>query len=841
MTEEPRTFDEYELGFGLDAALEEAWRCLQCEDPPCEKGCPAAVRVRKFIRKIRNLDFRGAALVIRQDNVLGGSCARVCATAGQCQRQCTRSKLDRAVDIGGLQRFVCDWELEHGAAWGPADAPTGKRVAVIGAGPAGLAAAAELALLGHKAIVFEAGEKPGGMLIHGIPAMRLPQKVVEHEVEAIAKLGVEFKLGYKVSDLDQSFDATVVAVGLTRSVELKIPGEDLEGVHPALDILKAKEMDAKPRLGKRVLVIGGGNTAMDSAATALRLGAEDVCVLYRRGDFEMPAWKKEVDRARAEGISIRTHTSPVAFLENNRRVSGVRCVVTIHGPPDQSGRRRPVAVEGCEFDLEADDVIVAAGEGIDSELAAGLGLNLGGDGLVDCTDDRSTPVPGVFAAGDLTRWDRTVVQAVADGRQAARSVHEFLGLGTIETPGPQVLPPDVDMSVDFCGVRLIHPFVLAAAPPTDDLDMLRAGFEAGWAGAVLKTTAVESEPVDLKYPMMTGYAIAGRRVMGLGNIDLISEHHIDVVEERVKALKKEFPDRVIIGSIMGSTRQDWEALVSRLEAAGADVIECSFSCPQGTLGGEGSFAGQMLGQNVELTREVTSWIKGAARRCPVVIKITPQVADIAAVSRAVKDGGADAVCASNTIPALMGVDPKSFAPLPDVGGKTSFSGLSGPAILPITLRNIALVARHSSLPIAGTGGPVHYLDAAQMMMVGAAYVQFCTAVMAFGYDIVEDLVSGLGWYLKERGLSSPAQLVGRALEGITTHDRLVTAGRIRSRIDERACVGCGRCHITCRDGGHQAIGFTADRRPVVDDDKCVGCGMCAAVCPVDGCIRMAVV
>jgi dihydropyrimidine dehydrogenase (NAD+) subunit PreA len=397
------------------------------------------------------------------------------------------------------------------------------------------------------------------------------------------------------------------------------------------------------------------------------------------------------------------------------------------------------------------------------------------------------------------------------------------------------------MSVDFCGVRLIHPFVLAAAPPTDDLDMLRAGFEAGWAGAVLKTTAVESEPVDLKYPMMTGYEVAGRRVVGLGNIDLISEHHIDVVEERVKALKKEFPDRVIIGSIMGSTRQDWESLVSRLEAAGADVIECSFSCPQGTLGGEGSFAGQMLGQNVELTREVTSWIKGAAKRCPVVIKITPQVADIAAVSKAVKDGGADAVCASNTIPALMGIDPDSFTPLPDVGGKTSFSGLSGPAILPITLRNIALVAQHSCLPIAGTGGPVHYLDAAQMMLVGAAYVQFCTAVMTFGYDIVEDLVSGLSWYLKERGLSSPAQLVGRALDRITTHDRLVTAGKIRSRIDERACINCGRCHITCRDGGHLAIGFAADRLPVVDDDKCVGCGMCAAVCPVSNCIRMAAV
>jgi dihydropyrimidine dehydrogenase (NAD+) subunit PreA len=330
-------------------------------------------------------------------------------------------------------------------------------------------------------------------------------------------------------------------------------------------------------------------------------------------------------------------------------------------------------------------------------------------------------------------------------------------------------------------------------------------------------------------------------VVGLGNIDLISEHHIDVVEERIQVLKKEFPDRVIIGSIMGSARKDWETLVTRLENAGADVIECSFSCPQGTLGGEGSFAGQMLGQNVELTREVTSWIKGAARRCPVVIKITPQVADVAAVAQAVRDGGADAVCASNTIPSLMGIDPATFTPQPDVGGRTSFSGLSGPAILPITLRNIALVAQHSSLPVAGTGGPVHYLDAVQMMLVGAAYVQFCTAVMTFGYDIVEDLISGLSWYLHESRLGSPMALVGRALDRITTHDQLVPAGKIRSRIDLETCVGCGRCAITCRDGGHAAIAFSRDRRPVVQDDKCVGCGMCAAICPVTGCVRMAAV
>jgi dihydropyrimidine dehydrogenase (NAD+) subunit PreA len=486
-----------------------------------------------------------------------------------------------------------------------------------------------------------------------------------------------------------------------------------------------------------------------------------------------------------------------------------------------------------------DDVIVAIGEGPDQDWLRAFGLGLSKDGLVSLARAKGKKRRNVFVAGDLANRDRTVVQAVADGVCAAREVHRVLGgRAQVESASREELPEQVDLSVDFCGVRFVNPFVLAAAPPTDDLEMIQNGLRAGWAGAVLKTSAVESERVELKVPMMAGYEVFGRRVVGLGNIDLISEHHIDVVEKRVSSLKTEFPDRVIIGSIMGSTRKDWESLVRRMEVAGADIIECSFSCPQGTLGGEGSFSGQMLGQNVALTREVTSWIKGAAKRAPVVIKITPQVADIVAVAEAVKAGGADGLCASNTIPSLMGVDLNTHHPLPDVGGSSSFSGLSGPAILPITLRNIALVARHSRLPVTGTGGPANWKDAAQMMLVGAANIQFCTAVMTFGYPIIEDLISGMAWYLAEKGLLSPGELVGKALGRITTHDRLVQSGKILSRIEHKRCIRCGRCYITCRDGAHRAIRFGRDRKPKVLEDRCVGCGMCMAVCPVSDCIQI---
>jgi dihydropyrimidine dehydrogenase (NAD+) subunit PreA len=831
---------EESLLLGPDAALEEAWRCLQCADPPCQKGCPARVEVKTFIRKIRCGDLRGAALVIRRNNILGASCARVCAQAEQCQAECTRARLDRAVDIRALQRFVTDWELEKGILL-PEPAPaTGKKVAVVGAGPAGLATAAELCRLGHRVTVFEKTARPGGMLVQGIPQARLAETVVGKEVAALEKAGVNFVREREIksrSDLD-GFDAVVVAVGMYRPVRLEIPGEDLPGVQPALEFLAWRLRGEKPGVGERVVVVGGGNTAMDAASEAVRLGAREVSVLYRRSENEMPAWPEEVARARRLGVNIRPLSQPLEFMASGGRLSAVKCTLCTLGPEDESGRRKPVPLPGAYFVLPAERVLIAAGESLDEELARGLGLRVEGGRLVLDEAGRARAEPGVFAAGDLTGSRRTVVDAVGAGYRAARQVHEYL-MGRNAAIVPFVVKPArVDLAVDFLGVRFSNPFVLAAAPPTDDLEMVRSGLAAGWAGAVLKTTAIEGEPVELKYPMMQGYQLWGRRVAGLGNIDLISEHHIDVVEERVRQLKREFPDRVIIGSIMGSKKEDWQQLVRRLEEAGVDMIECSFSCPQGTLGGEGSFAGQMLGQNVELTRQVTSWIKQAARRVPVVIKITPQVADIRAVARAVAEGGADGICASNTIPSLMGLDLESLRPLPTVQGRTSFAGLSGPVILPITLRNLALVAEASGLPVTGTGGPFDWRDAVQMMLVGATTVQFCTAVMTFGYEIIEDLTSGLQWYLQEKGLHSPAELVGRSLPYITTHDRLVGGRKVRSRLDQERCIGCGRCFVTCRDGGHRAIEFSAGRQPRVDDERCVGCGMCLAVCPVSDCISL---
>ncbi|KPL17312.1 MAG: hypothetical protein AMJ92_11865 [candidate division Zixibacteria bacterium SM23_81] len=393
----------------------------------------------------------------------------------------------------------------------------------------------------------------------------------------------------------------------------------------------------------------------------------------------------------------------------------------------------------------------------------------------------------------------------------------------------------VDLGTTFCGVSFDSPFVLAASPCTDDADMVTRAFQAGWAGAVLKTTSVEGTAVDLVYPMIVGLDHEGKRVFGLGNIDLISQHHIDEIEGRIRVLKKAFPQKVVIASMMAAIREDWKTVAERLSAAGVDLIECSFSCPQGTLGTRPGF---MLGQDPKLVREVTAWVKEGAGETPVVIKITPQVADIVEVAQAVKDGGADGICASNTIPSLMGVDLETFVPYPRVDGKSTYSGLSGPAIKPITLRVIAEIARNVQIPITGTGGAADWQDAVEFMLVGARTVQFCTAPMHYGFRIIEDLTDGLERYLRDKGMRSPKELVGKSLAFITSHEGLSQAKKVVSRIRPELCIKDDLCYLACRDGGHQAIELDENRLPLLDEEKCVGCGLCLTVCPVSDCLYM---
>ncbi len=396
--------------------------------------------------------------------------------------------------------------------------------------------------------------------------------------------------------------------------------------------------------------------------------------------------------------------------------------------------------------------------------------------------------------------------------------------------------PARDLSLDFLGLRFANPFILAAAPSTDNLEMVRRAFQMGWAGAILKTTSVEGTRVDLAYPMMSTFNHEGKRLFGMGKIDLISEHHIDIVEHNVRTLKKEFPGKIVAASIMAGRKEDWQRLVERLEAAGVDFIECSFSCPQGNIGED---PGKMLAQSCPATELTARWVKEAAQRVPVSIKITPHVTDIVDVANAVKRSGADAVTASNSLQALMGIDIRTFVPYPQLNGRSTYSGMTGPAIKPITLKTISEIARSVDIPILGTGGASTWSDAVEFMAVGAGVVQFCTAVMHHGFRIIDDLTSGLSLYLDEMEFASVKDIHRKALRHLTTHGELPRR-TMQSHINEVLCVQCEACYVACRDGAHMAIDRQPNRVPIVSEERCVGCGLCEHVCPVDGCIEMRV-
>jgi dihydropyrimidine dehydrogenase (NAD+) subunit PreA len=391
------------------------------------------------------------------------------------------------------------------------------------------------------------------------------------------------------------------------------------------------------------------------------------------------------------------------------------------------------------------------------------------------------------------------------------------------------------LSYDFLGIRLENPFILSAAPSTDELSIARRGLEAGWAGLILKTTSVAATKVDLAYPMMSSY-VSDDRLLGMGNIDLISAYHIDEVASRVSILKKEFPAKMIAASIMSGSKDGWQTLVKTLKDSGVDLIECSFSCPQGNIGED---PGKMLAQSESATEKAAGWVKEASGSLPVLIKITPQVTDIVAIVKAVQRAGCDGVTASNSVPALMGIDIDSLTPFPKVGGYSTYSGLTGPAIKPITLRAVAEIARQvPNITISGNGGIATWRDSVELLAVGASNVQICTAVMLHGFDIISDLTSGLDKYLENNNYKSITDLIGRALPQLTDHDNLPRQ-QVRSFVVEDKCIGCGRCYISCRDGGHEAIAWDYEKRlPEISRDKCVGCGLCLLTQPVAGCLEL---
>lgn len=443
-----KNFEEVPFGYSDEEAIVEAQRCLQCKKPTCISGCPVEINIPAFIQLIVDRDFLGAVKKIKEKNMLPAVCGRVCPQEEQCEAHCVLAKKFESVAIGRLERFAADWEAAHGEIEIPTKAPpTGKRIAVVGAGPAGLTAAGDLLLMGHEVTIFEALHEAGGVLVYGIPEFRLPKFIVKREVEYVCKLGAKLYTDYvigrilTVDELLVEFDAVFLGTGAGLPWFMNIAGENLNGIYSAneyltrTNLMKAYQFpqeDTPIEKGKRVAVIGGGNVAMDAARTALRLGAEKSIIVYRRSRTEMPAREEEIHHAEQEGVIFEMLTSPMAYHSNGTGwVKEIECIRNRLGEPDTSGRRRPVPIEGSNFRIPIDVVVVAIGNSPNPMIAtttSGLEVEKHGNLKTDPETGKTTKV-GVFAGGDVATGAATVIQAMGAGKKAARAIDEYLRTG----------------------------------------------------------------------------------------------------------------------------------------------------------------------------------------------------------------------------------------------------------------------------------------------------------------------------------------------------------------------------------------------------------------------------
>jgi glutamate synthase (NADPH) small chain len=442
-----RSFEEVNLGLDGGLALLEAQRCLLCAKAHCVRGCPVGVDIPAFVGRIAEGDLAGAADLLLACNALPGVTGRVCPQETQCEGQCPRGGTMRGVDglpvaIGYLERYVADWAQSRNTA-PPRPAPSsGRRVAVVGSGPAGLTAAGELVRLGHAVTVFEAFHEPGGVLVYGIPEFRLPKQIVHLEVERLVAQGVQIECNaiigrtFTLPELREQYDAVFVAVGAGLPVFMDVPGEDFKGVYSAneyltrVNLMGAWMPDGETPVlrGRRVAVVGGGNVAMDAVRTARRLGAQEAVIVYRRSRDELPARLEEVHHAEQEGVQFEFLTAPVQVLgDEDRWVSGLECRRMELGEPDASGRRRPVPVPGSEYILACDVVVVAIGTRANPLLiSTAPQLRLDARGYIETDAEGHTSMPGVFAGGDIVRGAATVILAMGDGKRISRSINAYL-------------------------------------------------------------------------------------------------------------------------------------------------------------------------------------------------------------------------------------------------------------------------------------------------------------------------------------------------------------------------------------------------------------------------------
>jgi len=832
--------------YNLQTAIMEANRCLLCDDAPCNTDCGADTQPAKFIRQLKMDNIKGAIRTIRQNNVLGGVCAHICPTCRLCVKGCSRSGLDEPININEIQAFLMDYERKEGLKVLIAPTPGDKCVAVIGSGPAGLSAAANLAIKGYNVTVFDRSPKPGGILRYGIPPHRLPDEVLAHELSILRDLRVRFKCGVSISGKDalekllrKDYDAVFLAVGLDAPKKLSIPGSDARGVYLWNEFLvRAKDSPKSKKFAnlvkrKNIVVIGGGSVALDCAVTARLAGAERVYCVSLEAIEELPADKDEVSLALSVGVRLRPNCRILEIQKERGRVHAVRGEEMRWIIPGKFVPENAESIAGSEFSMPADIVVESIGTGITEELKT-LISNLKKSKMFVCvkSETMQTSNPKIYAGGDITGAGKTVAECVKDGKKAAEAIAKAIPLSTPAIIASHARP---SLAVNFCGLNFPNPFCLSASPVGNTAQMVSRAFDAGWGGVIFKTLNLEREyPIIDPTPRLNALHYGEKRMIGLQNIEMVSERPFEQNLKDIAYLKKHYPNKRLVVSIMGYSDEGWVELAKGSEKAGADMLELNFSCPQMAVEG----AGHKVGQSYDLVRHYTRVVKDCVS-IPVMAKMTPNITDILPVAIAAKDGGADAISAINTLRAITEVDLDTSIPKPSIQGKGSISGYSGPAVKPIALRFIAEMAqcKNLGLPLSGIGGIETWSDAIMFLLMGATTVQSTTAVMRFGYRIVEDLTEGLEDYLAARGFDSAQTLIGLGLQNLVDPSEHHQKMHVISKVDEEKCIGCGLCHIVCHDGANQAMTFdTEKRKAMVDEERCVGCLLCKHVCPVWDCI-----
>ena len=844
-----------------DDIVKEASRCIFCYNPPCNTCCPANVDVREYVHAASVKNWYYAGKVVLSQNPMPLSTGALCAIEETCAGGCNlNNSLEGPIKTSKIQQFALRKfrELKIKPICPPSN---GKKVAIVGAGPAGISCGVFLRRLGFPVTIFEADNFAGGLLMSELIPTRLPTEDIEWEVQMAKDTGVEFQLGkslgkdFTVEDLKkQGYQAVFLAFGRPEEI---VPDFPCEGAITSKDflrqicgVLKLKNGEKLPDFtGKKVCVLGAGDTAMDCASAASRLGG-NVTVAFRKDFKGMRAHPAELHELLEQGVEFLSLVQPTA-IDNG--------TVTFRLQENNNGQYRGLD----EFiTRKFDTVILAFGARI------GKHANLiPGKINVQKVDGQDM----LFVGGDLAQ-SLTVVEAVNDARTAARMIADYLGEKR-EIPCFETEVDHVSLETEFCGMKFKNPSGISSAPVSGTYECIRNCFKAGMGWAVTKTILPTKDVIrENDFRIVKADENPGPSG-SFCNICMMTEHTEEYWLDTIKKLKAEFPDRVLVASIATSdSKERWQNLVKNVIAAGADALELNLSCPNevhGEGGCKGGFdtenkIGMALGTHPISVKRISQYVKEATT-VPFFVKLTPNITDPIDIAQAALEGGADGVAMINTVSGIAKFWPDG-TPLPQVGKEKYVlsGGLSGDQVRPIALRQISRVHnKFPEMPILGIGGIGSGYTALQHLYAGSSVFQMCSAIQRYSYDIVREVNAGLQFYLyswsrpdlraklshytemktlpiqvpipedtkQDRKIPTLAELRGLGAKRVVQRESFDINWTLHAEIDDATCLQCGKCALSCRDNSVEAI-HLVDGKWKVNHDECIGCALCHSVCPV---------